>query len=640
MIQIYKADNTDFENNGDMTLMPTAATISAELNGSWEAQLEHPLDEEGRWKFIEEGAVVKMPSFLGSDQMFRVKSREKTDSGVTAELEPIFYDSMDDCFLVDVRPTNKSGQDALDMMTAPNSKYSGVSDITRASTAYYQFKNLMEAINGDDENSFIKRWGGEILFDNFTVKIYDRVGGDYGVELRYGKNIPQDGMSEEVDIRDVVTRIYPKAYNGYTMTGNGYVDSPLIENYPVVKAATITFNDVKMAEDAREDDAENGVIICNSQTELDAALQQRCEEQFDAGLDKPQVAIRADMVLLAETDAYQEYSVLETVSLGDTVHCHNNHLGIATDARVIQLQYDAIRKKVSAVVLGDFRYDYFRDVSSSVNRIDGAIRPDGTVIAEKIAGFLNGAQTSLRAQYNVAQKQDVMAILFENLDTESLFYGALAIGTQGLMISKTRTPDGRGWDWTSALTANGLMAGIIVAGIISDKLGRNSWNLDTGEFITTLGTIGGWGISNTSLYKDAVASDGTIYRVFIQPPSSTTPEETWFISIQKSEDGGKSFYGIGWWKTDGAIGTQSDISAGGNIAAGRSILAGENITASGSITANGSVSGKGITSHGNIQAIGGDIIGNVVPSNGYTGTIASEYGSWYFQNGILTQKVS
>lgn len=345
MIQIYKADNTDFENNGDMTLMPTAATISAELNGSWEAQLEHPLDEEGRWKFIEEGAVVKMPSFLGSDQMFRVKSREKTDSGVTAELEPIFYDSMDDCFLVDVRPTNKSGQDALDMMTAPNSKYSGVSDITRASTAYYQFKNLMEAINGDDENSFIKRWGGEILFDNFTVKIYDRVGGDYGVELRYGKNIPQDGMSEEVDIRDVVTRIYPKAYNGYTMTGNGYVDSPLIENYPVVKAATITFNDVKMAEDAREDDAENGVIICNSQTELDAALQQRCEEQFDAGLDKPQVTITADMVLLAETDAYQEYSVLETVSLGDTVHCHNNHLGIATDARVIQLQYDAIRKK-------------------------------------------------------------------------------------------------------------------------------------------------------------------------------------------------------------------------------------------------------------------------------------------------------
>lgn len=475
----YETEEDYLSHNGDMTLFPTEATVHAILNGTWEADLEHPIDEEGRWKYLEEEAMVKMPSFNG-DQLFRIKKTKKSDSGISCTMEPIFYDSIGDCFIEDVRPTKKNGQQALDMMLAPNSKYHGSSDITRTATAYYQFKNFMEALNGDDENSFINRWGGEILFDNFEVIVNNRVGGDYGVELRYGKNIKKDGLTEETDTRDVVTRIYPKAYNGYTMTGNGYVDSPLINSYPTVKTATITFDDVKMSDDAMEDDEDKGVIICDTQEELDAALEQRCQEQYDAGLDKPKVTISADMILLENTELYKDYKVLETVGFGDTIHLRHNRLGIVTDARVIELEYDSIHKRVDSVVLGDFRYDYFDNVSSAVNRIDGAIRPDGSLMAEKIAGFINGAMASLRAQYNVAQKQDVLAILFENLDEESPLYGAMAMGTQGLMISNTRTADGRDWDWTTALTANGLIAGIIVAGILSDQTGKSWWNLDTG----------------------------------------------------------------------------------------------------------------------------------------------------------------
>lgn len=481
MIDIYNPGNTDFEHNGDMTLMPSTATVHPVLNGSWQATIVHPIDEAGRWTYIKEEAVVRLPSFNGK-QLFRIKKITKSDDGITANLEPIFMDAMDDCFLVDVRPTGKNGQEALDIMLAANDKYSGTSDITKVSTAYYQYKNLIEAINGDDENSFINRWGGEILFNDFQIIINERVGNDYGVEVRYGKNIPLNGMSEEVDISSVVTRIYPKSYNGYTMSGNGYVDSPLVGSYPTIKTATMTFDDVKMREDASEDDEENGVIICDSQAELNTALRQKCNDQFDAGLDKPKVTISANMVLLADTEQYKDYQVLETVSLGDTVHCINNHLVIVTDARVIEMEYDCLTKSVTSVILGDFTYNYFDNVSSSVNRIDGAIRPDGSIIAEKITGFINGAMASLRAQYNVAQKQDVMAILFENLDEDSPLYGAMALGTQGLQISKTRDPDGRSWDWTTALTANGLIANIIVAGILSDKLGRNYWNLDSGEF--------------------------------------------------------------------------------------------------------------------------------------------------------------
>lgn len=482
MIQIYAPGNTNFDRNGDMPILPATADIHAILNSSWEATMTHPIDPEGRWKRIVEGAVVKMPSFLQDDQLFRIKRVSKDETSVEVTMDPIFFDSAGDCFLVDVRPTSKTGQQALDIMTAPNTKYSGTSNITKAATAYYQYKNLMEAINGDDENSFINRWGGEILFDNFTIRINDRVGGDYGLELRYGKNIPVNGFEYEADISEVITRIYPKAYNGYTMNGSGYVDSPLIGNYPTVKAATITFDDIKMAEDALEDDEENGVIICNTQEELNIALAQKCNDQYTAGIDKPKVTISADMVLLKDTEQYKDYTVLEDVSLGDTITCTHSLLGVSAEARVIELHYDPIYKKVSSVEIGDFQYNYFNNVDSSVSRIDKAIRPNGTIIAEQVAGFINGALASLRAQYDIAQKLDVISVLFENLDEESPLYGAMALGTQGLMISKTRTSDGRDWDWTTAMTANGMIGNIIVAGILSDKLGKNFWNLDTGEF--------------------------------------------------------------------------------------------------------------------------------------------------------------
>lgn len=470
MIQIYKADNTVYDKNGDMSLTPSSASVHVILNGSWEANIEHPVDEDGRWRYIVEGAVVKMPSFNG-EQLFRIKKKEKSDSGVTATMEPIFYDAKDDCWLTDIRPTEKDGQQALDIITAPNKKYTGRSNITVISTAYYEYMNLMEAINGNNDNSFINRWGGEILFDNFTVVIDEQIGGDYGVDLRYGKNLPVDGLTDEVDIRDVVTRIYPKAYNGYTMSDDGYVDSPLINHYPTVKCATMTFEDVKMRADAQEDDEENGTIVCDTQEELDAALTEKCQDQYNGGVDKPKVTISADMVLLKDTEQYIEYQMLEDVSLGDTIHCHNQHLDITTDARVVELEYNSILKKVESVVLGDFQYNFFDDVTSMVNRVEIAIRPDGSVIGQQVQGIIDGVRAQLKAQSSIAQKQKIRATIFEDLDPESPTYGAMCLGTMGFEIASKRTADGRDWDWRTFGTGAGFFADFIVAGtMLADRI--------------------------------------------------------------------------------------------------------------------------------------------------------------------------
>ena len=471
MIQIYRQDNIDYRHNGDMTLLPEEAIIHVILNGEWTANIEHPIDLEGRWKYIEENAVVKMPSFNGI-QLFRIRSKEKKDSGVSAELTPIFMDAKEDCFLVDVRPTNKSGQEALDVMTEKTPQYQAKSDIKKVSTAYYQTMNLIEAINGSDDNAFVSRWGGEILYDNYQVIINEKAGGDYGVQVMYGKNIVKDGFSEMVDMSEVATRIVPKSYNGYMIEGDTpWVDSPLIEKYPTIHYRTMKFEDVKMREDAQEDDEENGVTICDTQEQLEEALKKKCREQFELDVDKPKVTIEADMELLQNSELYEDVKELEKVSLGDTVHCKHSKLGILSDARVIELEWDAVRNKLTSVTLGEFQYNFLDDVSSVMSRVDQAIRSDGTLIGQQVQGIINGVKAQLKAQSTIAKKQPVRAILFEDLDSESPTYGAMCLGTLGFEIASERTADGRDWKWTTFGTGQGFYADFIVAGtMLADRI--------------------------------------------------------------------------------------------------------------------------------------------------------------------------
>lgn len=482
MIQCYEKDNTNYDTNGDITLLPTQCELSTEINGTWELTMSHPIDSDGRWEYLSEEAVISAPTFQSDHQLFRVDKCIKTDSSVELTAYPIFFDSADDCFLMDTRPTNQNGQNALNIMTQ-GGKYSGESDITTGGTAYFVRRNLMDAINGEDSPTFIQTWGGEILYDNFKVIINERVGGDYGVEIRYGKNM--NGLSYTVDMSDVVTRIVPIAYNGRMMSGDTpWVDSENIDKYAKKYIREVKFEDVKLAEDASDSEDEN-IIICADQTALDAALTQKCKDMYAAGADLPAVTIEVTMIDLAKTEQYKEFQDLVTVGLGDTVHCYNYKLGITTDARVIKLTWDCIRNQAGEMTLGDYEYNYFSELTSSLQAIQQVIGPGNTLVAERVSGVLNAINTQLRYQKNVAQTADVRAILFEDTNEKSPTYGAMCLGTQGFQIADSRTADGRNWDWTTAFTAKGGYANTLIAGLLSDKTGRSYWNLDTGELQLT-----------------------------------------------------------------------------------------------------------------------------------------------------------
>lgn len=487
MIQLYKSTNTNYEMNGDYTLSPLSCAFECNLNDAWLLSIENPIDQSLDDFTI--GAVISAPTPYGDKQLFRIYDVTKDDNGIIASAFPIFLDARNDCFLWDVRPSNVTGQTALNQMIT-NKKYSASSNITKTSTAYYVQKNLIEALNGDDDNAFLKRWGGEVAYNNYEIIVNDRIGSDNGLKVEFGFNLL--GVEEQINNENIVTRIIPKAYNGYILPNNETVDSPLISNYPLVYTRVIEYQDIKLIDDAQEDDAENGITVCNTLEELYDALRTRAQEEYENEIDLPQITYNVDMVDLSKTDLYKDYKDLLKVNLGDTVYVKHRKLGIEISARVISMSYDCITKKVESLVLGDYEANYFNDVSSITHSASQVINTsNNTLMADKIAGIINLLNTSLRAQKDIAQKQDVRAILFEDLDKSSPTFGALCIGTQGIQIAKERNETNTDWKWGTAIDFQSINADYIITGILTDRNGNFYLNMNTGDLRMKNGTFVG-----------------------------------------------------------------------------------------------------------------------------------------------------
>ncbi|WP_418506836.1 phage tail spike protein [Clostridium fessum] len=392
MIEVYRSTNTNYQKNGDITLTPLECIFEWGLDGICQIELTHEYDDLGRWEYLVNDNVIAAPTPYSDKQLFRIYKREKSDDEVTVYARHIYYDNLGN-YLVDVRPTNKNGQQALDIIFS-GTKFTPHSDITTANTAYYVRKNIVEAIAGDDENSFINRWGGERLYDNYDVYIMRQIGSDKGVRAEFGHNL--EAIEESVSDEDVVTRIIPVAYNGYVLEGEKpWVDSPKIGSYAEVKGAVINFDDIKLQEDCSE--GETGYA---NLTALRAALVKACNEEYKKGIDDPTVNYTVNMVELANTVEYAEYKQLESVEVGDTITCRHKGIKIEVKARCIRIKWNCITKENEEVELGNFLENYFDKTSSSIQRATASIEGANSQalaakeVAEKAAKEATSAQTA------------------------------------------------------------------------------------------------------------------------------------------------------------------------------------------------------------------------------------------------------
>lgn len=468
MIEIYIKTNTNYNANGDITLTPISCTYKDSENL---LTLEHPMDNEGRFKYITYENVIAVGE-NGKKIFYRIFNVVRSLYNVIAYARPLFFDLIDKV-LLDVRPTQKLGQEALNIILA-GTGFTGHSNLTTLSTSYYIRKNIVEALLGNDENSFLNRWGGEFYCENYDIYINDRIGSDNGVRVEFGYNLNE--IEEDVNIEDVTTRIIPVGFDGIMLEGNApWVDSLLINKYTQPKMRVIEFSDVKVKDG-------NSVEGFNTIAEARAELIRRCNELFEKGIDKPTVNYKIDMINLANTTAYKDFKMLVNVSKGDTVTCYIPHLDIDVKARVIDYERDLLTGEYISLELGNAVDNFFNkqaDIQATVNKITNN---NGTVNAGEIQGVINAIQTQFKALRDIAQPQEVRAFLFEDRVEDSPTFGCLCIGTMGFEIASTFKPGTSEWDFRTFGTGQGFIADCIIAGILMSRNGVSWLNLDNGTF--------------------------------------------------------------------------------------------------------------------------------------------------------------
>ena len=479
MIEIYLKTNTNYESNGDITLDPTSCTYK---DSEKLLTLEHFQDEEGRWKYIEFENVISVEE-NEKKILYRIFNVVRSLYSVTAYARPIFYDLIDKV-LLDVRPTDKLAEEALNIILN-GTGFKGHSNLSSINTSYYIRKNIVEAIIGDIDNSFINRWGGEFYCENFDVYINDRIGSDNGVRIEFGYNLNE--IEEDINIEEVVTRIVPVGFNGIMLEGNNpYVDSPLINKYTHPKMRVIEFSDVKVKENIEDEEGFNTIA------EARAELVKRCNLLYENGIDKPVVNYKIDMINLSNTTAYEDFKMLVNVNKGDTVTCYIPHLDIDVKARVVDFEKDKITGEYISIELGNATNDFFKDQADIKNRVDNIFNSNGNVKAETLEGAINALQTQFKALRDIAQPQTVRAILFEDRVEDSPTFGCMCLGTMGFEIASGFKPGTQDWDFRTFGTGKGFVADYIITGVLNAALikagilkseNEKTWiNMENGTF--------------------------------------------------------------------------------------------------------------------------------------------------------------
>ena len=366
MITLHNSRTKNFNNNGLGILKDCiSAKVCEVLNGEFNINITYPVGGYLYPNLVEDNIIVTDVGY-GKRQAFRIKNVNKRLDNIEVYATHIFYD-LNDNLIEDIYPKGQTGETVINYILSHaqyEHNFIGYSNITKTSTARYIRKNLVESLIGEDSNSFINRWGGEIIRDNYTITMVNKRGVANGMQIRYAKNLT--GIEFQIDRTTVGTRIMPKAFDGILLPEK-YIDSPNIDLYPHPIIKIIEYSDLKLATESGEGFA--------SKTELYQAMRERVQEEFKNEIDKPTITTTVNFVELANTKEYQEYKELEKLNIGDYSTVYVPHLNINVTQRVYKTIYDAILGKFVEFEMGYVKSNYITQIIKSEANMNEVVLP-------------------------------------------------------------------------------------------------------------------------------------------------------------------------------------------------------------------------------------------------------------------------
>lgn len=457
MICLYDSEETTFTSNGLVVLSDAiSCTITEEFNGAYFLEMEYPLDERGKWQYLLEGNIIK-----ADGQLFRIYHKVKTLNGIKINARHIFYDLLEN-ILEDVRPTGLSGYGALDWIltrTQYAHPFTSMGDVGGINTKYFVRKNPVDAIMGTD--GILSTWGGELVRDNFLIKLLGARGLDRGVLVAYGKNI--QGIEETLDTSGICTRLMPIGKDGLLLTEK-YIDSPYIGNYPSPKIKVVEFSE------------------CETETTLRSTA---TAYMVNSKIDIPQFNYSIDFLELSKTEEYKNYAVLERVYMADTATIKHSRLSIDLKAKVIKTTKNVLADRLEKVELGSFKPNLATGINNAIQEVRREITNNNSFLQLAIENATTLLTTALGG-YVVKRDGELLIMDTEDPMTATKVW---RWNVNGLGYSSTgiNGPYGLAMTMDGHIVANFVDTGVLNAGIIKAGILKSfnnlSWiNMDTGTF--------------------------------------------------------------------------------------------------------------------------------------------------------------
>lgn len=460
MITIYDSKETNFEHNGLGVLNPNLCLIREYLNGEYSLSLKHPIDRNGKWELLEQDRIIK-----ANGQLFRIYKLTKSvlDNEIEIEALHIFYD-LSKNFIEDTNIENKTGKQALSQIlsrTLFETQFTSDSNITKVNSARLVRKNVTASLIGDDENSFLNYWGGELKRDNFHFEINTKIGNNNGMKISYGKNLT--GLKAVFDMSNVATRIVPIAFDGITLP-EVFIDSPNIDIYSQPIVREVRFEDVKYANSPNNTNEEG----YETEAQVHTELRRRVALMFENDkIDIPLSNFEVDFIELSKTEQYKHYRVLETVELGDVINIHHKLLNIDIDARVISYEFNCLTNRYDSIELGSFQSNIFTGITELVKKE----QIDSTIITDMINVSLKDVieQSSSMIQnglggYVVKTRDELLIMDTDDINTAQNIW---RWNINGLGFSST----GYNGTYALAMTHDGkIVANAITAGELDGEI--------------------------------------------------------------------------------------------------------------------------------------------------------------------------
>ncbi|HBH3650240.1 TPA: phage tail protein [Clostridioides difficile] len=362
MLRLYKANETNFKNNGLGILKDAVeAKVTEELNGLFELEFTYYVgsflfDEIDYNKIVMADASPRL-----KNQLFRIYYISKElDGKILVKAEHISYDLLNN-FIENLELKNITCKEALNQIfraCTEENRFVGYSDITGNKDFSISCVSPHNAIS-DIQELFNNK--SKLKRDNFNISLLNHIGESNNVLLAYRKNIT--GLTATYDTQEVITKIYPYAIkksgkNKKITLPEKYIESKYINNYPTQRIVAVDFSD---------DDVKN-----------EESLRNKCKDYFiENNVDLPKVTYKVEFIDLSTTEDYKSYKMLETVNMDDEIIVRDYNLGINATARVVKTEYNPVLKKYNSVEIGDlvnhFKDERIDDLEEKIDKVQNNV---------------------------------------------------------------------------------------------------------------------------------------------------------------------------------------------------------------------------------------------------------------------------